>query len=306
MNNRSSAPAGLELSGVSFAYSPAHPVLDALSFKVRRGEIYALLGRNGAGKTTCLELIEGLRGAHAGSCRLFGDLSPRHREARRRVGVMFQDPAVPGDLTPPEALALFGEASGRMDDAARAVRSADLGSRTRVRAADLSGGERRRLDFAIAAWGAPDLLILDEPTNGMDLDSRDWLWGEVRRARDAGCAVLATTHYLEEARANADRIGILRKGMIAAEGSYDQLAQDRGVQVRFRLSGPVDSSWGEADLDGAHGLRTTDVHRTVTGLVDEIRRAGVRLVDLEATRTSLHDLILGPSGRDLDEEVAAR
>ncbi len=207
-----------------------------IDIMIRRGELYALLGTNGAGKTTTLETLEGHRRETSGSlCVLGGD--PRSVAVRRRIGMMLQESGFAGDLTVSETLELWGRIAGRQDNAQSLLDRLALARRRNVRVAQLSGGERRRLDLAMALYGSPELLFLDEPTTGLDPESRGLVWDLIRALQDDGVTIMLTTHYLEEAEALADRVAIMHDGLIAVEGTLTDLRVP-GSCVRCSTTSP--------------------------------------------------------------------
>jgi ABC-2 type transport system ATP-binding protein len=207
----------IEVDQLNVSYGGFHAVKD-LSFQVGRGELYALLGTNGAGKTSTLEVIEGHRRASAGTVRVFGKRPADRPAVRPRMGIMLQESGFAADLTVAESVRLIGRFSERRDTVAGVLDLVDLAHRAGTRVVQLSGGEKRRLDFATAVYGRPELIVLDEPTTGLDIQSRDALWETVRQLREDGATVLLTTHYLEEAQQRADRIGLMHEGVFRRQG----------------------------------------------------------------------------------------
>ncbi|GAB7039348.1 hypothetical protein JCM9533A_31980 [Catenuloplanes niger JCM 9533] len=185
----------IDVQHLNLRYGDFHAVRD-LSFHVERGELYALLGTNGAGKTSTLEIVEGHRAPTSGTVTVFG-ASPRDRAAvRPRIGIMLQESGFTPDLTVRESVRLIGGLTGREDTVDRVLAIVDLTAKAGTLVSQLSGGEKRRLDFATAVWGAPELIFLDEPTTGLDIQSRDALWAAVDRLREDGSTIVLTTHYL--------------------------------------------------------------------------------------------------------------
>ena len=208
--------------------------LDDLSFGIRPGEVTTLLGPNGAGKTTAVGILTGRLLADSGDADLFG-LDPRRPAARARLGVMLQSAGLPEVLTVGELVTLQSGYFLQPRPVAETLSLAGLADLEGRRAGALSGGQSRRLQFALAICGCPDLLILDEPTTGLDADARRSLWSTVREAADRGAAVLLTTHYLEEAEALADRVVVVAQGRIVADGTTaDIRAGTAGATIRCR------------------------------------------------------------------------
>jgi ABC-2 type transport system ATP-binding protein len=239
-----SAPASIEIDGVAYRYGDRE-ALRGISLEVHAGELFGLLGPNGGGKTTLLEILSTLRRATEGVARIAGvDVAARPDEARRRIAVVFQRPALDPQLTPAENLRHQGHLYGL---AGRALekRSAELlgafgvANRSGDRVKTLSGGLRRRVELAKALLHLPPVLLLDEPTVGLDPGGRRDLWRHVRRLRsESGVAVLVTTHLLEEAE-DCDRVGILDRGRLVALGTpADLKAAIRGDVISLESAEP--------------------------------------------------------------------
>jgi len=206
--------------------------LDGLDLTIHPGETVALLGPNGAGKTTTVKLLLGIAQPDAGSARLFGG-DPRDRRNRWRLGTMLQLANVPETLSAREHVELFSSYYPAPRPVAETLAVAGIAHLAGRPFGKLSGGERRRLLFALALCGNPDLLVLDEPTAGLDVEARRGLWAEVRRFVGRQRAVLLTTHYLDEADALADRIVVLDRGRVLAEGTPRQIkARAAGRRIR--------------------------------------------------------------------------
>jgi len=292
MTNPTTAPV-VEAAGLTYNYGSRgeFQAVKSLSFSVQKGELYALLGTNGAGKTTTLETIEGYRTPSAGQVRVFGG-DPRDRaRVRPRVGIMLQESGFAGDLTVAESLRLAGSISGRDDTDSRVIPLVDLESKRDTRVAQLSGGEKRRLDFGMAIWGTPELVFLDEPTTGLDPTAREQLWDVVRSLRDEGTTVILTTHYLEEAQKYADRIGLMHKGSLEREGTLAELVENQPAHISFVAPSGVDLPLTvTATANGLTRVDTDDLQRDLTTLLTWADRAGHRLDRLTATSSSLDDV----------------
>ena len=196
--------------------------LCGIDLELRGGELLALLGPNGAGKTTAIGLLLGLIRADAGTVELFGR-DPQDIDARRRIGVMLQDAALPPTLKVGELLRLAASYYPAPRSVAEAAGLAGISDLLARPYAKLSGGQQRRVQFAVALVGRPQLLFLDEPTVGMDIQARQKLWAAIRTLVAEGCGVVLTTHYLEEAEALADRVCVVAHGRIVSEGSVEAL-----------------------------------------------------------------------------------
>jgi len=263
-------PAVAELAGVRKCYGKV-TALEALDLRLRGGELLALLGPNGAGKTTAVKLLLGLTRPDRGSARLFGGL-PWSAASRTRVGTMLQISKVPETLRVREHLELFASYYPNPLPMRRVVAVAGLEPFVDRLFGKLSGGQQKRALFALALCGNPDLLILDEPTVGLDVESRRALWGEIRRLVDEGRTVLLTTHYLEEAEALADRVVVLHHGRSIAEGSPAEIT-DRVAGRRIRCVTRLKRDEVLAWFDGPDGFAMFHEQqvplRRVAGLVPD-------------------------------------
>jgi ABC-2 type transport system ATP-binding protein len=219
------------LEGVSKNYGPVR-ALRGVDFSVRAGDVVALLGPNGAGKTTAVKLLLGLMQPNAGRVRVFG-ADPTNPENRKRTGAMLQVGRVPETLRVREHIDLFSSYYQRPMPLAEVLAAAGLEKLRDRRFSDLSGGQRQRVLFALAICGDPDVLFLDEPTAGLDVEARRLLWDEIRRLVARGKTVLLTTHYLQEADTLADRVAVINQGEIIAQGSPAEIkAQTSGKKIR--------------------------------------------------------------------------
>ncbi|GAA1824033.1 ABC transporter ATP-binding protein [Microlunatus capsulatus] len=236
--------AGRRSRGADAGYEAVRGV----DLEVHRGELLALLGTNGAGKTSTLEVVEGLAPASGGSVRVLG-LDPWADRARLRprIGIMLQEGGFPGALTVAEMATLWHRTLDRPRSVAEALGMVVLDHRAGSPIESLSGGERRRLDLALALMGRPEVLFLDEPTTGLDPQSRRATWDLVRSLLDAETTVLLTTHYLEEAEELADRIAILHEGAVATSGTLHDIVSRQPTRISFAVQDP-------ADLDGLRAV----------------------------------------------------
>ncbi|GAB6940447.1 ABC transporter ATP-binding protein [Isoptericola variabilis] len=298
---------------------------------VHRGELVALLGTNGAGKTSFVELVEGLAPASGGTVRVLGrDPYRERRHVVGSLGIMLQSAGFSGDLTVAETARTWAGTLSRPRPVADVLAAVGLEHRADVRVASLSGGEKRRLDLALATMGDPELLFLDEPTTGLDPESRRATWALVQGMLDAGTTVLLTTHYLEEAEQLADRIAIMQAGRVVRTGSVADVvaAEPARVEAVVRnetgravtpavtdlpaLAGVV----GVPDVDrtGRLRLRTTRLQDDLLTLLQWADARRLRLDDLDARAASLEQAFLalddaaagapGPT-RTTDTEAAA-
>ncbi|MEU5551930.1 MULTISPECIES: ABC transporter ATP-binding protein [unclassified Micromonospora] len=281
----------IDVERLNLTYGDFHAVRD-LSFQVRRGELYALLGTNGAGKTSTLEVVEGHRKPTSGTVRVFGHSPQDRRAVRPRMGVMLQESGFSPDLTVRESVGLVGRLTRRTDDVDRLLDLVDLTDRAGRRVSQLSGGEKRRLDFATAAYGTPELMFLDEPTTGLDIQSRDDVWATVDRMRENGATIVLTTHYLEEAQQRADRIGLMHQGRLHREGSVTELTRTLPAVIRFTLPTAVPALPLAAvvDADGTVVVETFALQKDLHVLLRWAEEHAVELRDLTAGPTRLDDV----------------
>ncbi|MEU9832037.1 ABC transporter ATP-binding protein [Streptosporangium sp. NPDC048047] len=283
----------IEVDRLNVTYGDFHAVKD-LSFEVRPGELYALLGTNGAGKTSTLETVEGHRAPTSGTVRVFGHDPGDRRAVRSRMGVMLQESGFSPDLTVRESVRLIGRLTRRADDVDRVLDLVDLTGRAGRRVSQLSGGEKRRLDFATAVYGTPELIFLDEPTTGLDISSRDAVWATVDRLRENGATIVLTTHYLEEAQQRADRIGLMHGGTFHREGTVSELTRTLPAVIRFSLPSPSTPTpppvRAVADADGRVVVETFELQKDLHLLLGWAEEHAVELRDLEAGPTRLDDV----------------
>ena len=273
--------AAIEVHDLRKSYGPLEAVR-GVSFTVERGEVFGLLGPNGAGKTTTVEILEGYRERSAGEVRVLGrDPETRDRELQQRVGIVLQSCGFYPRVTVDEAVRHFAKAYERPRDPAETIALVGLEEKADTRTKDLSGGQRRRLDLALALVGDPELVFLDEPTTGFDPAARRTAWGVVRTLRELGKTVLLTTHYLDEAQELADRVAIVKDGRIVAHGPPDRLgAGSAGYRVSY--------------VSGGRRVehQTDDPTELLHRLTRDALARGERLEGLEVTRPTLEEVYL--------------
>ena len=207
-----------------------------ISFEVHAGEVLALLGVNGAGKTSALEVLEGLAPAGGGTVRVLGmDPVADRSRVRPHLGVLLQASGLPGDLTVTETVRAWAGTLTAPRPVEEALAQVGLTGRADVRVRSLSGGERRRLDLALSLLGRPSVVVLDEPTTGLDPESRRQVWALVQGLVADGAAVLLTTHHLEEAEELADRVAVMRAGQVVLSGTQAEIAETQPATIRFSL-----------------------------------------------------------------------
>jgi ABC-2 type transport system ATP-binding protein len=255
----------------------------AIDITVRRGEVFGLLGPNGAGKTSTVEILEGYRQRSAGEVSVLGwDPQSHSRALRQRIGIVLQSGGIYSYVTPREALRHWARFYPQPRDVEEVLSLAGLQDKADVIARRLSGGQLRRLDFALALVGDPELIFLDEPTTGFDPEARRRAWQTVRALRDLGKTVLLTTHYLDEAQVLADRVAIMKDGRILAIGPPRELgAGASSYRVAYR---------------GADGELVEHHTENPTGLLHELTAQalarGEPLADLSVGRPTLEELYL--------------
>jgi ABC-2 type transport system ATP-binding protein len=254
-----------------------------IDITVKRGEVFGLLGPNGAGKTTTVEILEGYRSRSGGEVAVLGfDPQERSRELRQRIGIVLQSSGIYSHVTPREALRHWASFYPHPRDVEEVLALVGLQEKAQERSRKLSGGQLRRLDFALALVGDPELIFLDEPTTGFDPEARRAAWDTVRSLRALGKTILLTTHYLDEAQALADRVAIVKDGRVLAIGPPRELgvgASHYRVTYRDRLGELVERE-------------TDDPTRLLNELTSEALARGERLEELGVGRPTLEDVYL--------------
>ena len=281
------------LEGVNKNYGDVR-ALRGVDFAVRAGEVVALLGPNGAGKTTAVKLLLGLLQPTAGKARVFGG-DPTNPENRMLTGAMLQVGRVPETLRVREHIDLFSSYYENPMPLAEVLAAAGLEKLTDRKFGDLSGGQRQRVLFALAICGNPDLLFLDEPTVGLDVEARRTLWDEIRRMVDRGKTVLLTTHYLQEADALADRVAVINQGEIIAQGTPAEIkANTAGKRIRCITSLSLDFV---SQIPGVTAVKedreAIEIHGVeAEPIVRELLARDARLAGLEVTSAGLEEAFL--------------
>jgi ABC-2 type transport system ATP-binding protein len=269
------------VDGIAKAYGGTE-ALRGVSFEIRSGEVFSLLGPNGAGKTTTVEILEGYRRRDAGSAEVLGvDPERAGGSWRERIGVVLQQSELYPNLTVEEMVGLFAGYYERPRDVADVVRLVGLEEKRTARLRGLSGGQKRRLDLAVALAGDPELLFLDEPTTGFDPAARRAAWEMIRSLRELGKTILLTTHYLDEAEQLADRVAVLRGGRVVAIGTPAELTGAApATEIRYRRN-------GEEVV-----LHTEDPTRMLHELTGSALAQGFELEGLTVRRPTLEEVYL--------------
>jgi ABC-2 type transport system ATP-binding protein len=292
----------IDVSGLRMRYGSFEAV-QGIELHVRRGEVFAFLGPNGAGKTTTVEILEGYRRRTGGEVTVLGQ-DPRQAwpSWRARIGVVLQESEPERDLTASECLRLYAGYYPAPRNVEETLALVGLSDRAGAKASRLSGGQRRRLDVALALIGDPELLFLDEPTTGFDPSARRAAWDMISGLRSLGVTVFLTTHYMDEAEHLADRVAVIAAGRIVAEGTPATLAGREHAAAEIRFSLPPDTTPDElpepvrSALAGSDGnrvlVRATSPVSVLGPLIRWAETRGADLADLDVRRPSLEDIYL--------------
>ncbi|MET7338889.1 ABC transporter ATP-binding protein [Nonomuraea sp. NPDC005650] len=292
----------IEVSGLRKRYGEFTAV-DGVSFDVREGEVFALLGTNGAGKTTTIEILEGYLRPSEGTARVFGADPAGPAAPRSRIGLVLQESGLFGDLSAAETVTAWSRFTTGARPVAEALELVGLSGQARTRVKRMSGGERRKLDIALATLGRPDLLFLDEPTTGLDPEARHRVRDLVRDLAADGMTVLLTTHYLEEAQELAGRVAIMDKGGIVTQGTMSEVLGRGSGRVAFEL--PDDTALdglpvGERDALTVTGRRcvivTAEPESVAHSVLGWAHARGVRLSGLDVRQATLEEVFLDIAG----------
>jgi|ERR1035437_169409 ABC-2 type transport system ATP-binding protein len=304
--------AAIEVEGLFKSYGTVDAVR-GVSFQVQEGEVFALLGANGAGKTTTLEILEGHRRRSGGRVSVLGvDPQLGGRAFRERIGIVLQSAGIDAELTVREVLSLYAGCYPRSLPVADVIALVGLEEKRRARVKTLSGGQRRRLDLALALVGDPDLIFLDEPTTGFDPAARRGAWRLVEDLRSLGRTIVLTSHYMDEVQHLADRAAVLANGRIVGEGRPDSLGSSTPSEtvITFRLLDPdgIDQLPDELrrlveSHDGEVVLRTSDPTRVLLRLCGWAVEGNLELRGLEVSRPSLEDVYLQLTGDQHDGDA---
>jgi ABC-2 type transport system ATP-binding protein len=291
----------IEVRGLKKTYGDVEAV-KGIDLHVDRGEVFALLGPNGAGKTTTTEILEGYRKRTAGEISVLGtDPARGEHDLKRRIGIVLQSTGVDPFLTVRETVELYAYYYPQPRDVDEVIDLVGLAEKRTERVNKLSGGQQRRLDVAVALSGDPELLFLDEPTTGFDPNARRNAWEIVKNLTALGKTVFLTTHFMDEAQYLANRVAVIAKGTIVAEGTPDTIAgRDRMTpRIRFRLpdDAPAVPDWGQRRGPvGSFELQVEDPTKVLHIMTDWAVGHGLSFETIEVARPSLEDVYLELTG----------
>ena len=297
----------IDIKGLNKTYADGFEALKNVDLSIRKGEIFALLGPNGAGKTTLINIVCGIVNKSSGSVRVDGqDNVDEFRQARAKIGLVPQElPAESFETvwnTCRFSRGLFGKGEDP-EHVEKVLRSLSLWDKKDTIGMQLSGGMKRRTLIAKALAHEPDILFLDEPTAGVDVELRQDMWNVVRELREAGVTVILTTHYIEEAEQLADRVGVINRGEIILVEEKDKLMRELGKkQLTLHLYEPIEavppslSAYGLELSEDRQALiynyDTKGEHTGITDLINDMRAAGIRFNDLQTSQSSLEDIFV--------------
>jgi ABC-2 type transport system ATP-binding protein len=289
--------------------------VDGLSLDVYPGECFGLLGPNGAGKTTTVEICEGLNTPDSGEVFVLGrQWGRKDRELRELLGISLQETQFSEKLTVLETVQLFRSFYRQGPSSEDVIAMVQLQEKTGARVGQLSGGQKQRLALACALVGDPELLFLDEPTTGLDPQSRRQLWELIERFKSDGRSILLTTHYMDEAERLCDRVAIVDHGKTIALGTPGELIAALQAEhvLEFALAEPstvdedalraIDGVCSAERRNGSYKLHVTELHRVMPALLSELRRQGAQLAELRTHSATLEDVFVSLTGRHLRDE----
>jgi len=310
-------PSAIQCRDLRKTYDGKVEAVRGLSLEIQGGECFGLLGPNGAGKTTTIEILEGLLDPTSGQVTILGRTWQKNsREVREWLGISLQETRLSEKLTVRETIELFASFYREPRSADDVLDDLQLGEKADAFVGKLSGGQRQRLAVATALVGNPRILFLDEPTTGLDPQSRRQLWDIIRNFQRGGGTVLLTTHYMDEAERLCDRLAIIDHGQVIAEGTPSDLIERLGGHhvVEFEASGHAGDgaaldAWsalpGVESVrhdDGLVSLTVREPHLTIPALLDAVERQGSQLLHLTTRQASLEDVFVNLTGRHLREE----
>ncbi len=277
-----------------------------IDLQIDQGEVFALLGPNGAGKSTTVEILEGHRDKTSGSVSVLGyDPTDRAREFRERIGIVLQETAIEEQLTVAEAIDIYGSMYPKQRNTGELIEIVGLEEKADARIKTLSGGQRRRLELALGIVGDPDLIFLDEPTTGFDPSARRQAWAIVENLASLGKTILLTTHYMDEAQFLANRVAVIARGEIVAQGTPESLGNRQSAKTVIAFTAETAEAIPVAGLhvgeNGRMEIRSDDPTRDLNALTGWAIDREIDLVDLTVARPTLEDIYLELTGSDSDE-----
>src|SRR6266496_2960320 len=308
-------PAVIECRDLRKTYDGKVEAVRGLNLQINAGECFGLLGPNGAGKTTTIEILEGLLEPTSGEVNILGQNWKSHsRELREQIGISLQETRLSEKLTVRETLELFASFYRQPQPTIEILQSLQLEEKADAWVGKLSGGQRQRLAVATSLVGSPKILFLDEPTTGLDPQSRRQLWDIIRNFQTNGGTVLLTTHYMDEAERLCDKLAIVDHGQVIAEGTPVELIEKLGGHhvIEFALSGnghPDLAAWQSLpgvdsvrNEDGVICLSVHEPHRTIPALLERVDQGSAQLERLNTRQASLEDVFVNLTGRHLRDE----
>ena len=303
----------IEVEGLTKIYGDLKAV-DNISFKVKKGEVFAFLGPNGAGKTTTVEIIEGIRNPTSGKIKVLGyDISKTTKEIKERIGVLPQEFISFERLTVKETLLYFSRLYKKRADIEQIIDLIDLRDKKNAQYHTLSGGLKQRVGVAIALVNDPDIVFLDEPTTGLDPRARRDVWNAIAGLKNQGKTVFLTTHYMEEAEYLADHIAIIHKGKIVAEGTLEELIKKYGGKSILLIKGcktkevmSVLQNIGYDEMSAKNGTVEVKIKKrdVVIDILFHLREKNLYYREVDIKHSDLEDVFLNLTGARLHEEVA--
>lgn len=303
----------IEVAGMTRRYGSGNSAFEAVSgmnLSIGEGELFGLLGTNGAGKTSTLEVIQGLSRPSEGTVSIMGmDPIRDRRDVRPNLGIMLQKGGLPSDLTALESLEMWAGTCSDPLPARDVLARVDLSDRADTRVKFLSGGEQRRLDLACAIIGQPRVLFLDEPTTGLDPESRRNTWTLIEELKRSGVTIMLTTHYLDEAERLCDRLAIMHKGGVVRSGTVADVVAGHPASIKLELPSITLPELPATTMDIEDGrlvIETASLQDTLTDLLVWAQRSGVRIEGLDARAASLETVFLSIADEfDDRQEVSA-
>jgi ABC-2 type transport system ATP-binding protein len=311
MSSNNNQTALVQVANVHKRYDDVQ-ALRGISFEIKQGEVFGLLGPNGAGKTTTIEILVGLRQPDQGAVRVCGlDPARESNELKQRIGAALQATVLQDKMTVEEALWLFGSFYKKKLPTDSLLESFGLAEKRHAHFDKLSGGQKQRLALALALVNDPELVLLDEPTVGLDAMLRRDIYALIERFRSEGRTVLLTTHYIEEAERLCDHVAIIDHGLVVAMGTPRELVSrsGEGTRLEVRLAKPVDAQKLKAidavvdcrETDGIYMLHAQPATQALVGLIHFLETDNNALLDLHIAQPSLEDVFVEMTGRKLSE-----